>query len=310
MNIKLDKLRSFVLVAEEKNLTRAARRRHTTPSAVSEHLRQLEEELGVVLFERTRKGMALTDAGEQILVPARRALAQISEIGELARSLRAPAVVPLVVGLNAPPEQLKVDRLLQETARRAPEVSLELRTSVSYLIRQQVAAGELDLGFVYGDGPNDQLEQIRLAEIGVSVVGPSALERDALPTDLPGIRALPWIWSSDACPFSSMMEAYLGGHRAGANIVATSDDEHSTLAMIRAGIGYGLVEQSLARQAALQGSVVCFEAPRFSINLYLLVRKDRMQRLAIMRFVELVRQCWEGEAAQPALSRDREAAAG
>ncbi|MFE8070702.1 LysR family transcriptional regulator [Marinobacteraceae bacterium S3BR75-40.1] len=305
MNIKLDKLRSFVLVAEEKNLTRAAHRRHTTPSAVSEHLRQLEEELGVVLFERTRKGMTLTDAGAQILVPAQRALAQIGEIGELARSLRSRTVVPLVVGLNAPPEQLKVDHLLQATARHLPEVSLELRTSVSHLIQQQVARGELDLGFVYGDWPNAQLEHLPLAEIQVSVVGPAGHPLRALPTDPAAIRELPWIWPSDACPFSSMMEAYLGGSRAGANIVATSDDEHSTLAMIRAGMGYGLVERSLASQSALQGATVCYEAPYFGINLNLVVRKDRMERLAIMRFVELVRQSWSTEAASPLERGDR-----
>jgi len=298
MNIKLDKLRSFVLVAEERNLTRAARRRHSTPSAVSEHLRQLEEELGVLLFERTRRGMALTDAGVQILVPARRALAQISEIGELAKSLRSRTQVPLVVGLNAPPEQLKVDRLLQVTPRDLPEVSLELRTSISHLIQQQVLQGELDLGFVYGDWPNDQLEHFHLAEIQVSVVGPAAHQRDRLPTDLAAIRALPWIWSSDACPFSSMMEAYLGGSRVGANIVATSDDEHSTMAMIRAGMGYGLVERSLAQQGVRQGAVVCYDAPYFGINLNLVVRRDRVQRLAIMRFVELVRRTWTEEVTQ------------
>lgn len=301
MNIKLDKLRSFVLVAEERNLTRAARRRHSTPSAVSEHLRQLEEELGVVLFERSRKGMNLTDAGAQILVPARQALSQISEIGELAKSLRSTTTVPMVVGLNASPEQLKVDRLLQVAARHAPELSLELRTSVSHLIQERVVNGELDLGFVYGEWPNEQLEHIRLAAVQVRVVGPSVHQRDALPADLPGIRAIPWIWPSDTCPFASMLEGLLGGSRAGANIVATADDEHGALAMVRAGLGYGLVELGLARQAAQQGAITCYEAPDFSVNLNLLVRKDRIQQLAIMRFVDLVRQSWAEETGRLAM---------
>ena len=63
MNIKLDRLKSFLLVAEEANLTRAAARRHSTPSAVSEHLRQLEEEFEVLLFERSKQGMSLTADG-------------------------------------------------------------------------------------------------------------------------------------------------------------------------------------------------------------------------------------------------------
>ena len=67
-------LRTFVAVAEEEHLTRAAERLNASLPAVSAHIRGLEEELGVVLFSRTPKGMRLTDEGRALLVEARQAL--------------------------------------------------------------------------------------------------------------------------------------------------------------------------------------------------------------------------------------------
>jgi DNA-binding transcriptional LysR family regulator len=79
MNIKLDRLKSFLLVAEESNLTRAAARRHSTPSAVSEHLRNLEDEFQIVLFKRSKQGMTLTAAGERLLMPVRQVFSAVED---------------------------------------------------------------------------------------------------------------------------------------------------------------------------------------------------------------------------------------
>ena len=63
--MELYQLRTFLAIADEANLTRAAERVHTSAPAVSAQLKALEEELGVRLFERTPKGMVLTPAGER-----------------------------------------------------------------------------------------------------------------------------------------------------------------------------------------------------------------------------------------------------
>ncbi len=62
--MELYQLRTFVIVAEEENLTRAAKRLYMTPPSVSAHIKTLEEELNVQLFERTPKGMEITEQGK------------------------------------------------------------------------------------------------------------------------------------------------------------------------------------------------------------------------------------------------------
>lgn len=294
-NIKLDKLRSFILVAEESNLTRAARRRHSTPSAVSEHLRQLEDEFGVSLFQRTTQGMKLTRAGEALLIPAQRALAQVNEMMELARQLRQNSPLSLLVGLNALPEYLKVDQLIQQAATVMPEVSLELRTSSSPLIAEQVSTGKMDLGFVYGEWPDERLHCEYLAPVQICVVGPPADAKTGLPDSKEERLKLPWIWPSDTCPFFGMMREVLGNQWHQANTVTTSEDEHTTMAMIRAGIGYGLVERSFALGWAQRGAVRLYEEPYLGTNLNLCARHDRMSLATFKRFSELVQSLWQVE---------------
>lgn len=79
--MSLAQLTYFVAVAEEQHLTRAATRLHISQPPLTRHIRELESELGVTLFERTRRGMRLLPAGETLLRRAR----QILELVELTR---------------------------------------------------------------------------------------------------------------------------------------------------------------------------------------------------------------------------------
>ncbi|MCH8550859.1 MAG: LysR family transcriptional regulator [Natronospirillum sp.] len=295
MNIKLDKLRSFVLVADEGNLTRAAKRRHTTPSAVSEHLRQLEDQFGLTLFDRSSRGMELTPEGRKLLPPARQALMQIAELDEIARQLRCEAPTTLVLGLNAPPEYLKVDQLLRRVAQEVPEARLELVTSNSYLITDQVREGKMDLGFMYGTPAHEAVKAIYLADIEFCVVGPPDSELSALPPDPEKRRALPWIWASDKCPITHLMPNIIGFEREQTRVVSDSEDEHVTLSMIRAGLGYGVVEREMSQHWADRGSVRILTDPPIRTALNLVVRPDSREHKLIAAIIEVVHGLWQDQ---------------
>ncbi|MDR6978003.1 DNA-binding transcriptional LysR family regulator [Streptomyces sp. 3330] len=83
-------LRYFVAVAEELNFTRAAERLGISPPPLSRAIRQLETELGAALFDRSTHSVALTPAGEVLLVEARFALAALDAAGRRARRAAAP----------------------------------------------------------------------------------------------------------------------------------------------------------------------------------------------------------------------------
>jgi DNA-binding transcriptional LysR family regulator len=87
--VSLTHLQSFVAVAEECHVGRAAKRLHLTQPPLSRHILSLEDELGTRLFERTRQGMRLLPAGEAFLLHARRILAEVDAAVHTVKGLSA-----------------------------------------------------------------------------------------------------------------------------------------------------------------------------------------------------------------------------
>src|ERR1035437_10390225 len=75
--MELRQLRYLVALAEERSFTRAAENEHVAQPALSQQIRRLESELGLALVERTTRRVSLTDAGELLVVRARRVLAEL-----------------------------------------------------------------------------------------------------------------------------------------------------------------------------------------------------------------------------------------
>lgn len=92
--MSLVQLESFVAVAEEGHVGRAAQRLHVSQPPLSRRIHALEAELGVDLFERTARGMALRPEGEALLPRAREILQRVDAVRELAADLAQAARRP------------------------------------------------------------------------------------------------------------------------------------------------------------------------------------------------------------------------
>ena len=147
--MELRHLRYFVTVAEELHFTRAALRLNIAQPPLSQQIRALETELGVQLFLRTRRSVALTDAGHALLARARDLLAVTLALPqELQRVARGETGL-LRIGFSATLPLTRVLRDVVADHRRArPDVALNLREMHLQLQFDSLRRGELDVGLV------------------------------------------------------------------------------------------------------------------------------------------------------------------
>jgi DNA-binding transcriptional LysR family regulator len=163
--MELQQLRYVVAVAETRSFTRAAERCLVVQSALSHQVARLERELGVRLFARTSRRVALTPAGEAFLPAARRcleaaerALADVAAAsGEIGGRL-AVGVIPTVAAIDVP-------AALQRLRARHPRVEIALRMGASEELIAQVADGALDVASV-GLPDGDRPQGVRAHALG------------------------------------------------------------------------------------------------------------------------------------------------
>lgn len=121
-------LRSFLAVAETGHVGRAAVRLHMTQPPLTRHIQQLEESLGVKLFERTSSGMELTDAGTLFVDEARNILQLAEQSRERAALAGRGEVGRIDVGIFGSAVFDRIPRILQAFRRRVPGVRLSLHS--------------------------------------------------------------------------------------------------------------------------------------------------------------------------------------
>lgn len=144
----LDRLRTFVLAAEELNFTQTARLIHLSQPAVSQQIRELEDSLGVALFERRGRGLALTPAGERLKPKARKILQEVERVREDMEEFRGMRQGVLRIGSGNTIGIYLLPNVLGTFSRRFPGVRPSLRVADLDALIRALQEGELDLALV------------------------------------------------------------------------------------------------------------------------------------------------------------------
>ncbi|MEV5709158.1 LysR substrate-binding domain-containing protein [Actinoallomurus sp. NPDC052274] len=146
--MELRHLRYFVVLAEELHFGRAAERLHMAQPPLSQRIRDLERELGVTLFDRTRQRVRLTEAGALLLEHARPILEGSEAAREAMRRIRPGAAGVLRAGVPPDTVPLALRTLVTTFAERVPDVLLELHELTTEAQLAKLREGELDVGLV------------------------------------------------------------------------------------------------------------------------------------------------------------------
>jgi DNA-binding transcriptional LysR family regulator len=157
MAIRLEHLHYLVAVADEGQITRAARKLHVAQPALSQALAQLESELGIQLLERHARGVTVTPAGETFLAKARVALTAANDAAVTARALARAGRGAMEVGFIGPPPMVHAPELFAAFAGAHPEAELSFRelpfprgSTASWL-------EEVDVAFCHAPAPDPRV---------------------------------------------------------------------------------------------------------------------------------------------------------
>lgn len=155
--MEFHQLKTFIHVAELGSLMKAADRLNIAQPALSRQMRLLEEELGVKLFERHGRGMAVTDIGREILDHAANVMVELDSIRNVAASGHTHIRGTVVVGMPPTVAEIVTVPLVRRLRERHPELSVRFSSAFSGHLLDWLQRGELEVSLSYDPEPQRSL---------------------------------------------------------------------------------------------------------------------------------------------------------
>lgn len=246
-NLDIKQLRYFYTIAEQGQITRAAKKLHMAQPPLSQQLKRLEEELGVILFERNGRNMELTQAGLVLYKKAERILLEIEEIKteviETSKGLRGKLSIGIVkTCFSYLPERVRMFRDVY------PSVTFSLREGDSYTIEQLIKSRESEVGIVRLPIEMKAFSKIALPKEPFVVV---------IPSNTPGFLSKKSIKMNELKDIPLLLLHRISGvgqfeivlqecrqHGFEPNVICECPDVSMLLSLVTAGVGATIIPKS------------------------------------------------------------------
>ena len=251
--VTLDQLRALVAVADAGSFSAAARQLRRVQSAISTSMANLEEAVGVPVWDRSRKVATLTEAGRAVLGAARRVLAEVDGLQRLTESMAAGLETTVSLCLDAFFPLPALIELCAAFALRFPEVELRVEHRVLSGVSERVLSGAASLGVVSSAGLLRGLEARALSAIRMVPVAAPA-------HPLAAIRG-----PIAAAPFALSIQIVLSEGGGGTSVADHGvlsprtwrvGDLHTKRELLCAGLGWGNLPEHLIRDDLRAGKLV------------------------------------------------------
>jgi LysR family transcriptional regulator, transcriptional activator of the cysJI operon len=291
--MELFQLRSFLRVAEEGNVTRAAEALYLTQPAVTQHILSLERELGVKLFDRTGKGVRLTAAGDALRAHARRSLADLDECRQVIADLESGASGKLTLGAGVTTCIFDLPEWLATLQQTYPGVDVAVRTGRSREVTSLVLDREIDLGFITTpqDKPELVIQSLYTEDYALvaSARHPLALKTVRL-SDLVDVQL---ILFPPGSAFRDALDRALANAGVTASVRMETDSVEAIKGFVEVGLGVSFLPQSAIEVETRSGKLVpipIHDWPGIKRTTYVIYRTDRYLSAAARGFLGILEE--------------------
>jgi DNA-binding transcriptional LysR family regulator len=298
--MELRHVRYFVAVAEHLHFGQAARALHIAQPSLSRQIRDLEREIGVPLFERSRHRVQLTAAGFAFLEEARVLISRSDRSISLAREAAEGRIGTIRVGFSLSALGPALIESFRSFSARYPNLTIRAKMLSSRDQFAQLAADQIDVGFAHAFPASESptglgCTPVMSTRLVVAIARRHRLaERQAvLLTDLRGERLL--VLSSDADSALSLQVRQLCSAVGYEPPVSQElDDEGALLALVGAGLGAAIVPHSWVTLNLSEVATLALEpATDVAVGFYRLAKNANPSLHAFLRVVEQVTESLE-----------------
>lgn len=305
-------LRCFAAVAREGTMSNAAEKLHLSQPAVSLQLKNLENALGLSLFDRTPHGLVLTRDGTVLLPEAEAALGAMAGFVRTAVSLKGAARDVLRVGTILDPEFTALGAFLMELFSAAPKLDTQLRHGMSDDVLAQIARHELDVGF-YLDRPGAPAPRqggatfrfMPLKQFVYCVVAPPGWASRVRGKGWKALAALPWLATPAASAHRRLLADVFGPLGLEPERVSMTDDEVSMLDLVESGVGLSLVRDEMAERESKMRKLVIADRVSIDCQMTFVCLDSRSAEWPIHQAWEAMDRAWKTAPSAKPRSRRR-----
>lgn len=144
----LTDLRYIVALSQERHFGRAAEKCHVSQPTLSVAVKKLEEQLGIILFERSAADVKITEIGRQIIAQAENVLREANQIRDIAETGKDPLAGPLRIGVIYTIGPYLLPSLIPQLTQRAPRMPLVIQENYTAKLADSLKRGEIDVAII------------------------------------------------------------------------------------------------------------------------------------------------------------------
>jgi len=291
----LRRLEIFAKVAELGSFSRAAQALSLTQPTVSEHVRALEDELGLQLLDRLGRGAAPTRAGQLLLGYAQRMLTLSREAHQALDHFQGRLAGELIIGGSTIPGEYVLPALISQFKAKQAEISIVLLIGDSRQVSEWVDEGRVELAVIGARPAQRALEARELMgdELVVVVSAEHGWAKRATVT-LAELRAEPMVVRERGSGSRDALERALGGadtSLADFRLVGEMGSTEALKQAVRAGLGVALISKRAVEDECRAGFVACVKVTTMPVAraFYLVTHRERSRSplaLAFLTFLE------------------------
>ncbi len=284
-------LEYFCKTAECESLSKAAVILGINQSALSRHIRNLEEALGVALFYRNGRGVVLTAHGYRLLVRASNIMEEIALAEQEAFNARTESVRELVVGLTPTVARVLVVPLANQLAVANPGIKLRFVEGFSGSLLEWIDSAQVDIAVMYQGWAARRLQADVLVREKLCLVTSTQGERLPPKVATQRLSGRRLILPSPKHGLRRLVDLIAAEHRVQLDVVIEADAFASILALVRAGLGStilpaGAIQDELSRHH-LQASLLI--EPEVTRTLVLVTPNNRPRMKEHSQFTRIIR---------------------